>query len=85
MDYDTWVKTMKQILKDEIEDPEILAFTIKNHMELFEYIASGRVNIRIHRDIEGEMWFGVGGDNKLSSATFQRPLKRWANLLHLKP
>jgi hypothetical protein len=22
--------------------------------------ASGRVNIRVHRDIEGEMWFGVG-------------------------
>jgi hypothetical protein len=21
---------------------------------------SGRVNIRIHRDIEGKMWFGVG-------------------------
>ncbi len=25
-------------------------------------IASGRVNIRIHRDIEGKMWFGVGVD-----------------------
>jgi len=24
------------------------------------YIASGIVNIRIHRDIEGEMWSGVG-------------------------
>jgi hypothetical protein len=24
------------------------------------YIATGRINIRIHRDIEGEMWFGVG-------------------------
>ncbi len=23
-------------------------------------IATGRVNIRIHRDIEGTMWFGVG-------------------------
>jgi len=21
---------------------------------------TGRVNIRIHRDIEGKMWFGVG-------------------------
>jgi len=28
--------------------------------ELFSYTASGRVNIRIHRDIEGKMWFGVG-------------------------
>jgi len=24
------------------------------------YIAIGRINIRIHRDIEGETWFGVG-------------------------
>ncbi len=23
-------------------------------------IATGRVNIRIHRDVTGEMWFGVG-------------------------
>jgi len=23
-------------------------------------IATGRVNIRIHRDIEDNMWFGVG-------------------------
>ncbi len=23
-------------------------------------IATGRINIRIHRDITGEMWFGVG-------------------------
>ncbi len=23
-------------------------------------IVSGRVSIRIHRDIEGKMWFGVG-------------------------
>jgi hypothetical protein len=21
---------------------------------------TGRINIRIHRDIEGKMWFGVG-------------------------
>ncbi len=25
----------------------------------FGYLATGRVNIRIHRDITGEMWFGV--------------------------
>ncbi len=24
------------------------------------YIAQGNFNIRIHRDITGEMWFGVG-------------------------
>jgi ribosomal protein L9 len=23
-------------------------------------IATGRVNIRIHRDVTGEIWFGVG-------------------------
>jgi len=27
---------------------------------MFGYINTGRVNIRIHRDIEGKMWFGVG-------------------------
>ncbi len=27
---------------------------------MFEYIAQGNLNIRIHRDIEGEMWFGDG-------------------------
>jgi hypothetical protein len=26
---------------------------------MFEYIAQGNLNIRIHRDITGEMWFGV--------------------------
>ncbi len=30
------------------------------YSELFGYLATGRVNIRIHRDITGEMWFGVG-------------------------
>ncbi len=32
---------------------------IENYSEMFGYINTGRVNIRIHRDIEGEMWFGV--------------------------
>ncbi len=26
---------------------------------MFGYINTGRVSIRIHRDITGEMWFGV--------------------------
>ena len=26
------------------------------------YIAKENLNIRIHRDITGEMWFGVGKD-----------------------
>ncbi len=44
----------------EIDDLEFLTFAIENISELFVYIATGRVNIRIHRDITGEMWFGVG-------------------------
>jgi hypothetical protein len=39
---------------------EWVCFAIENFSELFGYIATGRVNIRIHRDITGEMWFGVG-------------------------
>ncbi len=45
---------------DEIQDSEFLEFAIENYSEMFGYIATGRVNIRIHRDIEGKMWFGVG-------------------------
>jgi hypothetical protein len=26
---------------------------------MFGYINTGRVNIRIHRDLEGNIWFGV--------------------------
>ncbi len=50
----------KQILTDEIDDPELLNFAVENISELFGYLATGRVNIRICRDITGEMWFGVG-------------------------
>ena len=59
MDCDTCLK-MQEILRDEIDDPEFLAFAIENYSEIFGYINTGRVNIRIHRDIEGKMWFGVG-------------------------
>ncbi len=59
MDCDTCFK-MQEMLSDEIDDPEFLNFAIDNFSELFGYLATGRVNIRIHRDIEGEMWFGVG-------------------------
>jgi RNase P/RNase MRP subunit POP5 len=45
---------------DEIDDEEFLNFAIEHYSEMFGYINTGRVNIRIHRDIEGEMWFGVG-------------------------
>ncbi len=38
----------------------ILITGIENISEMFGYINTGRVSIRIHRDITGEMWFGVG-------------------------
>ncbi len=59
MDCGTFFK-MQEILRDEIDDTEFLEFAIENFDELFSYIDSGRINIRIHRDITGEMWFGVG-------------------------
>ncbi len=43
-----------------VHDGEFLIFAIENYSEMFGYINTGRVNIRIHRDITGEMWFGVG-------------------------
>ncbi len=52
MDCDTCLKT-QEILSDEIDDPEFLEFAIDNYSELFGYLATGRVNIRIHRDITG--------------------------------
>ncbi len=59
MDCDTCLK-MQEILSDEIDDPEFLDFAIENFGEMFGYINTGRVSIRIHRDIQGKMWFGVG-------------------------
>ncbi len=60
IDTDTSCKLEKQILEDEIQDTEFLNFAVENISELFGYLATGRVNIRICRDITGEMWFGVG-------------------------
>ncbi len=60
IDADTSLNISKQILEDEIDYEEFLEFAIDNFCEMFEYINTGRVNIRIHRDIEGKMWFGVG-------------------------
>ncbi len=60
IDADTSCQIEKQILTDEIQDPEFLNFAVYNISELFGYLATGRVNIRICRDITGEMWFGVG-------------------------
>ncbi len=51
---------MQEILSDEIADEEFFDFAIDNLEELLSYIAQENLNIRIHRDITGEMWFGVG-------------------------
>ena len=37
----------KQILFDEFDDPEFLEFAIDHYSEMFGYINTGRVNIRI--------------------------------------
>ena len=50
---------MQEILSDEIDDVEFFDFAIDNLEELLSYITQGNLNIRIHRDITGEMWFGV--------------------------
>ena len=50
---------MQAILSDEIDDEELFDFAIDNLEELLSYIAKGNLNIRIHRDITGEMWFGA--------------------------
>ncbi len=36
-----------------IKDEEFLEFAIDNLSEMFEYIAQGNLNVRIHRDITG--------------------------------
>jgi len=58
MDCDTCL-IVQELLSDEIEDEEFLEFAIDNLEELFSYIIIGNLNIRIHRDVTGEMWFGV--------------------------
>ncbi len=60
IDADTSCQIEKQILTDEIQDTEFLNFAVEHISELFGYLATGRVNIRICRDVTGEMWFGVG-------------------------
>ncbi len=60
LNVDNSSKIEKQILEDEIDDPEFLEFAIDHYSEMFGYINTGRVNIRIHRDIEGNVWFGMG-------------------------
>ncbi len=60
IDADTCFKMEMQILVDEFDVPEFLNFAVENIDELLSYIDTGRINIRIHRDVEGKMWFGVG-------------------------
>ncbi len=50
----------EQKVVDEFDDPKFLEFAIENYSEMFGYINTGRVNIRIHRDVTGDIWFGVG-------------------------
>ena len=58
-DANTSFKIEKQILTDETPVQVFLYFAVENNSELFGYIAAGRVNIKIHRGIEGNIWFGV--------------------------
>ena len=44
---------MQEILSDEFDDEEFLEFAIENYSEMFGYINTGRINIRIHRDVTG--------------------------------
>ncbi len=46
IDADTSLKISKQILVDEIDDPEFLEFAIGHYSEMFGYINTGRVNIK---------------------------------------
>ncbi len=50
IDANTCCQIEKQILTDEIQDTEFLEFAVEIISELFGYIATGRVNIRIHRE-----------------------------------
>ena len=58
MDCDTCL-IMQEILSDAIDDTEFLEFAIENLVELSLYIINGNLNIRIHRDITGEMWLEI--------------------------
>ncbi len=53
IDADTSCQIEKQILTDEIADPEFLNFAVERISELFGYLATGRINIRICRDVTG--------------------------------
>ncbi len=48
IDADTSCQIEKQILTDEIDDPELLNFAVENISKLFGYITTGSVNIWMH-------------------------------------
>ncbi len=56
---ETAFRMYEKVLSDEINDPMFLAFAIGNINELSSYIASGKVNIRIHRNDVDELWFDI--------------------------
>ncbi len=59
LDVETAFRRYEQILRDEINDQEFLAFAIGNLNELSSYVAKGKINIRIHRNDVDELWFDV--------------------------
>lgn len=59
IDADTSFNMEKQILTDEIDDPEFLTFAIANVSELFSYIVTGHTTIRIYRNDADEIWFDI--------------------------
>ncbi len=71
---------IQEILCVEIEDDELLGFAIDNLDELVSYIAKGNLNIRIHRDITGEMWFGVGRINSNFKGGTNNVVRSYGNI-----
>ncbi len=59
IDVEAAFRMYEQILSDEINDPEFLAFAIGNLNELSSYVAKGKTDIRIHRNDVDEIWFDV--------------------------
>ncbi len=59
IDYDTCLILLK-ILIIEIEDEEFFEFAIENLDELLFYITAGNLNIRMQRDITGEVYLACG-------------------------
>ena len=60
IDEETSIKIVEQLLREEINDLEFLSFAIDNFGEILNCLMDGVVNIMIHRDIEGNIWFGAG-------------------------